>query len=109
MSAIANGAQIIDGAGFDMSFDFSERSGSATFSDLLGADVNVSIGSGEGAAFSGFGGAEIMGNPTLVEMRGDFYNGPGGDPARATAGTLDILSSDGQIAGAGIFAGDRVE
>lgn len=107
VSAIQEGRSFVDGAKFEMEFDFSDREGTATFTGLLGADATVAVSEDDGPGYSGVGGITIDGRDGLIVVDGRFFSSRGGDPARATAGSLGVGTNDGFVSGTGVFGGDR--
>lgn len=107
ISAIDNGRSIVDGARFDMVFDFAEEVGTTTFTGLLGANTTVAVGRGDFGGFEGVGGITVGGRDGVIGVNGDFFNDRAGNPAAAAAGSLGVRTNDGTLTGAGVFGGDR--
>ncbi|MFN3259427.1 MAG: FecR domain-containing protein [Pikeienuella sp.] len=107
ISAVDNGRSVVDGARFDMVFDFAEEVGTTTFTGLLGADTTVAVSRGEGGGFSGLGDITVGGRDGVIGVDGAFFNDRAGNPAAAAGGSLGLRSNDGTLTGAGIFGGDR--
>ncbi len=109
VSAVQNGVGFVDGAGFQMEWDFADRSGSARFSDLLGADATIALSDTQRSGFSGTGAIRIDGLRGTLNVDGSFFNGQNRDPAQAAAGSLVIETRDASIVATGVFGGDRTK
>ncbi len=107
ISAVDNGRSVVDGARFDMVFDFAEEVGTTTFTGLLGADTTVAVSRGQFGGFSGLGDITVGGRDGVIGVDGAFFNDRAGNPAAAAGGSLGLRSNDGTLTGAGIFGGDR--
>lgn len=108
VSTIVDGARVVDGAGFGLTYDFGERVGAAKITDILGANATVAVNGGvDSAGYLGTGGVTISGRDGVIGLKGGFFDGRNGAPARATAGTVTLRTNDGGIRGAGVFAADR--
>ncbi|MEM7545352.1 MAG: hypothetical protein AAF367_07435 [Pseudomonadota bacterium] len=108
VSAIQDGVSFTDGAGYGLTYDFAERLGTATFTDLLGANAEIAVSEASfGNDYQGTAGIVIGGREGLIGVDGAFFNGPGG-AADGTAGAVNFATNDGTIAGSGVFVGDRL-
>ena len=107
ISAVDNGRSVVDGARFDMVFDFAEELGTTTFTGLLGADTTVAVSRGQSGGFEGLGDITVGGRDGVIGVDGAFFNDRAGNPAAAAAGSLGLRSNDGTLTGAGVFGGDR--
>lgn len=123
VSAIQDGQSVVDGAGFDLTFDFGNRVGTANFTDLLGADATVGVNGQSGVNFDGTAGININGSAGLISVNGTFFDAMApnaapnavttnitqgrNDAPAATGGSLTVGTFDGRVSGAGIFAGDQ--
>ncbi|MEL7466497.1 MAG: FecR domain-containing protein [Pseudomonadota bacterium] len=120
ISAVQDGRNVVDGAGFGLSYDFGSRFGTATFTDVLGADATIGVnGTTQGdVAFQGTAGINIGGSSGLISVNGDFFDAVSASPAiistgrvippDATAGSILLGTFDGRVTGSGVFAGDRL-
>ena len=107
ISAIQDGRSFTDGAGFDLTYNFGNGLGTATFTDVLGADATIGVGQASvGNHYQGTAGINIAGQNGLISVNGSFFNA-GATPAGATGGSLSIATFNGRISGAGVYAGDR--
>ena len=108
ISGVENGQTFVDGAGFELTYDFGEGGlGTVQFTDLLGDDPLVAVnGIGSGGNYSGVAGITANGRPGLIAVDGRFFNA-NGQAAGATAGAIDVLSNDQVLRGSRIFGGDR--
>lgn len=108
LSVIDNGVSFVDGAGVTLDYDFGDRLGTMTFSDLLGQNPTVAVTDNVfDAQFGGTAGMALNGRDGLINVEGSFFNA-GGVAAGAAAGSLAVQSLDNTIAGAGVFGADRV-
>lgn len=106
ITALVDGNNVVDGAGFGLEFDFKSRTGTASFTDVLGADARFDVSKGDPTAYSGNQMITIDNRDVLLDIRGDFFSGRN-DRTAATGGALRLHGTDGSINGSGVFAGDK--
>jgi hypothetical protein len=114
----ANG-QSVNGGSFDLSYDFDEGFGEARFRGLAGYDFDIGVsttGSLTDRSAPHYTGRETdlagaTGMPNIdVGVTGSFFGDRAADSVRATAGHIDIQSTDGtSLIGSGTFGGDIID
>ncbi|MEM7269559.1 MAG: hypothetical protein AAF401_09925, partial [Pseudomonadota bacterium] len=107
VSAIENGVAFVDGAGFNLTYDFGGQGGLGTvrFTDLLGDNPVIAVNAANGG-YSGAAGINANGRSGVITVDGAFFNG--GGSAGATAGGLHVRSNDNILTASGVSGGDRV-
>ncbi len=110
--AITPTGDFVDGGRFRLTFDFSSRTGTAGFQNVLDlADFTVPVDDQTSRqGLNDYGGSATVGlanAPTNVRVDGSFFDGPNQNDARATAGSLRLDNTSASITATGTFWGER--
>ncbi|MEM8756144.1 MAG: hypothetical protein AAGF90_24590, partial [Pseudomonadota bacterium] len=110
-AADPSGADFVDGARFQLTWDFGDRVGTAEFQDLLDLPtfdmpVSESFALGSANDYGGVASVTAGGVPNSVQIGGSFFDGPTPNDALATAGSIRIDTPSGPRA-TGIFFAER--
>ncbi|MEM7267858.1 MAG: FecR domain-containing protein [Pseudomonadota bacterium] len=103
----ANG-DFVDGGQFQMTYDFGQANGTATFTDVFDFDpIAVNVSAAAALGVNHYGGENALPGGGFGSVDGSFFDGPNANDARATAGTLFVdRPADGTVA-TGTFWGER--